>query len=113
MGKAVAVVSVDKDQIVKTIPFDSETGMPQYDSVARRVYVNLRGINQVAQIDPSTDTVVGQYPVEGCVFNHRMAMDSENHGAFLRCGKSKTLTVFATDTHRAIAHLSLPPARIS
>jgi hypothetical protein len=30
-GKAVAVVDVDKDEIVKTLKFDSETGMPQYD----------------------------------------------------------------------------------
>jgi hypothetical protein len=38
--------------------------MPEYDSVARKVYVNLRSVNQVAEIDPSTDTVLGQYPVE-------------------------------------------------
>ena len=109
MGKAVAVIDVDRDEIVKTIPFNSETGMPQYDSVARRVYVNLRSVNRIAEIDPSTDAVVGQYPVEGCVFNHGMAMDSEHHRAFLLCGKSRALTVFATDTHHAIAHLPLPP----
>jgi DNA-binding beta-propeller fold protein YncE len=109
LGKAVAVVDVNKDEIVKTLKFDSETGMPQYDSIARRVYVNLRSTNQVAEIDPSTDSIVGQYPVESCQFNHGMAVDSERHRAFLLCGKSRNMTVFALDTHRAIAHLALPP----
>jgi DNA-binding beta-propeller fold protein YncE len=109
LGKAVAVVDVDKDEIVKTLRFGSETGMPQYDSVARRVYVNLRSTNQLAEIDPATDSILGQYLVEGCQFNHGMAVDSERHRAFLLCGKSRTMTVFALDSHRAIAHLALPP----
>src|SRR5207248_1577162 len=109
LGKAVAVVDVDKDNIVKTLRFDSETGMPQYDSVAHRVYVNLRSTNEVAEIDPSTDTVVGDYSVQGCEFNHGMALDSERHRAFLLCGKSRAMTVFALDQHYAIAHLPLPP----
>ena len=108
IGKAVAIVDVDRDRVVKTLSFASETGMPEYDSVGRRVYVNLRSSNQVAEIDPSTDTVVGQYPVEGCLFNHGMAMDAEHRRAFLLCGRSRTLTVFALDTHRAIAKLPLP-----
>lgn len=107
LGKAVAIVDVDKDEIVKTLTFSSETGMPQYDSVARRVYVNLRSTNEVAEIDPSTDAVVGRYPVEGCQYNHGMAVDSDHHRAFLLCNGTKTLTVFALDTHRAIAHLPM------
>lgn len=106
-GKAVAIVSIDKDEIIKTLKFDSETGMPQYDSLARKVYVNLRSVNQVAEIDPATDTVVGKYPVEGCRGNHGMAIDSEHHRAFLLCSGSGSLTVFALDSHRAIAHLPL------
>jgi len=109
LGKAVAVVNVDKDEIVKTLRFESETGMPQYDSVARRVYVNLRSTNQIAEIDPSTDTFVARYPIDGCQYNHGMAVDSKRHRAFLLCGKSRTMTVFALDSHRAIAHLPLPP----
>ncbi len=38
LGKAVAIVDVDKDEIVKTLEFKSETGMPQFDSVGRKVY---------------------------------------------------------------------------
>ena len=77
-GKAVAIVDVEKDQIVKTLEFKSETGMPQYDSVAKKVYVNLRSTNEVAEIDPASDSVVGQYAVEECQHNHGMAMDSEH-----------------------------------
>lgn len=109
LGKAVAVVNVDKDEIVKTLKFLSETGMPGYDSGARKVYVNLRNTNEVAEIDPAQDTIVGRYPVAGCRFNHGMAIDSDGHRAFLLCNASRTLTVFALDTHRAIAHLPLPP----
>lgn len=73
----------------------------------RRVFVNLRSVNEVAEIDPADDTVVGRYPVEGCQGNHGMAIDSEHHRAFLLCGGNRTLTVFALDSHRAITHLPL------
>ena len=107
-GLAVAVVDTDKDAIVKTLRFNSETGMPQYDSVARKVWVNLRRVNEIAEIDPATDTVVGRYPVGGCQHNHGMALDSEHHRAFLLCGGNRTFTVFALDSHKAIAHFPLP-----
>jgi DNA-binding beta-propeller fold protein YncE len=109
LGKAVSIIDVRKDQIIKTLKFSSETGMPQYDSVARRVYVNLRSTNEVAEIDPSTDSIIGKYPVESCQYNHGMAVDSESHRAFLLCGGSKTMTVFALDSHRVVTSLPLAP----
>src|SRR6476660_3545602 len=39
-GRAVAIVDVREDRIINTLHFASETGMPQYDPIARRVYVN-------------------------------------------------------------------------
>ncbi|OLB40279.1 MAG: hypothetical protein AUH11_02305 [Acidobacteria bacterium 13_2_20CM_57_17] len=44
-GRAEAVVDVQKDEIIHTLHFDSETGMPQYDPIARRVHVNLQDQN--------------------------------------------------------------------
>ena len=108
LGKAVAVVDVEKDEIIKTLKFDSETGMPQYDSVARKVYVNLRNTNEVAEIDPASDSVLGKYPVEGCRYNHGMAVDSDHHRGLLLCGGTRALTVFALDTHKALAHVPIP-----
>src|SRR5436189_125750 len=79
LGKAVSVMDVDKDEIVKVLRFDSETGTPGYDAVAKRIYVTLRSTNEVAEIDPSTDRVIGRYPVDGCSFNHGMDVDSCHH----------------------------------
>src|SRR5206468_9072658 len=106
--KAVAVVDVDKDEIVTTIGFPCETGMLQYDSSARKVYVNLRNTNEIADINPATDTLLGKYPVDGCQFNHGMAVDSEHHRAFILCSGNRTFTVFGLDTHKSIAHLPMP-----
>jgi DNA-binding beta-propeller fold protein YncE len=108
LGNAVTVVDVDRDEVVKVIKFTSETGMPQYDSSARRIYVNLRSTNEIAEIDPATDLLVGRYPVDGCRFNHGMAVDSEHHRAFLLCTGNRTLTVFALDSHKSVAHLPMP-----
>ncbi len=107
-GRAIAIIDIDKDEIVKSLRFQSETGMPQYDAVAKKVYVNLRSSNEIAEIDPATDTVIGKYSVSGCRYNHGMAIDSEHHRAFLLCGGNRTLTVFALDTHQALAHFPLP-----
>ena len=106
-GKAEAVVDVRQDRIVKTLYFDSETGVPQYDPVARKVYVNLQDRNVLAVIDPASDTVVGQYPVSGCVGNHGMALDPERHLAFMSCEGNDVLTVFNLDTHQPVAHLPM------
>ena len=73
-GKAEAIVDVTKDVIINTLYFDSETGMPQYDPVARKVYVNLQDQNIFTVIDPATHEVVGRYSVGHCKENHGMAL---------------------------------------
>jgi DNA-binding beta-propeller fold protein YncE len=104
-GRAVAIVDVREDRIINTLHFASETGMPQYDPVARKVYVNLQDQNLFAVIDPSSDKVVARYPVGECKGNHGMALDPEHHRAFLQCEGNNLMTVFDLDAHKSIAHL--------
>jgi DNA-binding beta-propeller fold protein YncE len=106
-AKAQSIIDVRTDTIVKVLRFDSETGVPQYDPVARKVYVNLQDRNTLAEIDPATDTIVDSYRVAGCRGNHGMAIDAERHRAFLSCEGNDTLTVFDLDAHQAIAHFPM------
>jgi DNA-binding beta-propeller fold protein YncE len=100
---------VRTDKVIKNLTFDSETGMPQYDPVARKIYLNLQDDNIFAIIDPATDEVVGRYPVGRCRGNHGMALDPEHHRAFLSCEGNELLTVFNLDTHQPIAYLKMAP----
>jgi DNA-binding beta-propeller fold protein YncE len=106
-GKAEAVVEVAQDKIIRTLKFDSQTGMPQYDPVAKKVYVNLQSKNIFAVIDPENDKVVARYSVGKCRGNHGMALDPDNHRAFLSCEGNRLMTVFDLDKHQPIAYLPL------
>ena len=65
-ARAEVVIDVQRDEIVKTLRFGSETGMPQYDPIAKKVLVNLQDQNLLAVIDPENDAVLGQYPIANC-----------------------------------------------
>ena len=100
-------MDVRTDNIVKTLHFDSEAGMPQYDPVGQKVYVNLQDKNIFAVIDPASDEVVGRYSVGRCEGNHGMTLDPEHHRAFLSCEGNDLMTVFNLDTHQPIAFLPM------
>ena len=108
-ARAEVVIDVQRDEIVKTLRFGSETGMPQYDPVAKKVLVNLQDEDLLAVIDPASDSVLGEYPVGDCRGNHGMALDAQGRRAFLSCGDNNRMTVFNLETNKPIA--SLPMAR--
>jgi hypothetical protein len=58
--------------------------MPQYDPIARKIYVNLRDQNIFAVVDPQSDRVVGRYSVGKCDGNHGNG-PPDHRRAFLAC----------------------------
>ena len=108
LGKQLSVIDVRTDSIIKTLKFPSETGMVQYDPADKKIYVNLRSTDKIAEIDPASDNLVAQYPVGRCDFNHGLALDPAQRRAFLLCAGNNLFTVFALDSHRPVAYISLP-----
>ena len=104
-AKAEVVIDVQRDKIVNTLHFDSETGMPQFDPVSKLVYLNLQDQNILAAIDPKDDKVVGRFNVSPCQGNHGLALDSQNHRAFLSCEDNSLMAVFDLDSHRVLTTL--------
>jgi hypothetical protein len=104
-GEAELVVDVQQDKVIKTLNFKSETGMPQYDPVAKLVYVNLQDLDGLNAIDPRTDSSVASYDVKPCRGNHGMALDVEHRRAFLACEGNTQMAVFDLEKRRTIAML--------
>ncbi|HXU28739.1 MAG TPA: hypothetical protein VN698_16035, partial [Bacteroidia bacterium] len=44
-GKTLIIIDVTTDEVIKKIAFKSETGMPQYDPIAKKIYLNLQDEN--------------------------------------------------------------------
>jgi hypothetical protein len=96
-GKVEAIVDVTKDEVIKTLYFESETGRPQYDPVAHKLYLNLQDQNIFAVIDPASDELVGRYSVGRCKENPGMTLHPDHHRAFLSHEENNLMTVFDLD----------------
>jgi len=98
-----------KRQVLATLHFDSETGVPLFDPKAQLVYVNLQDRNELAAIDPATDKVVARYPVEAAKAITGWRSMRSIGAAFLACQGNDRLSVFDLDSHKAIASLPMAP----
>jgi len=106
-GKTDTVIDAKTNQRVTTIALGGGAGNSQYDSGADRIFVTVDGREELAEIDPNTDQVVGRYPLMGCKGSHGLLIDSEHRLAFAACEDNSKLVVFDLETKKATATLSV------
>jgi len=102
-GKTDTVIDGKTNQVLKTIALGGGAGNTQYDSVSEHIFVTVHGQNQLAEIDPNKDQVIGRYPLPGCNGSHGLNIDSERHLAFVACEENAKLAVFDLDAKRMTA----------
>ena len=102
-GKTDTVIDAKTNQRLTTIPLAGGAGNTQYDSTSEHVFVTVHGQNQLAEIDPSNDTVVGRYNLPGCTESHGLLIDSEHRLAFVACEESAKLAVFDLEAKKMTA----------
>ena len=102
-GKTDTVIGAKTNQVVTTIALGGGAGNTQYDSVSERIFVTVHGQNELAEIDPTKDQVIGRYPLPGCNGSHGLNIDSEHRLAFVACEENAKLAVFDLDTKKMTA----------
>src|SRR6267142_1498890 len=93
-GKTDTVIDTKTNQRVTTIALGGGAGNTQYDSVSEHIFVTVHGQNELAEIDPNKDQVIGHYPLPGCNGSHGLLIDSEHRLAFVACEESAKVAVF-------------------
>src|SRR5215212_9449552 len=73
-GKTDTVIDAKTNQRVTTIQLAGGAGNTQYDAASGHVFVAVHKVNQIAEIDPQTDKVVGGYPLPGCEESAKLAV---------------------------------------
>ena len=102
-GKSDTVVDAKTNRRVTTIELAGGAGNTQYDSVSGHIFVTVHAVNQIAEINPQTDKVVGSYPLPGCSESHGLLVDAEHRLAFAACEENARLAVFDLTRKKMVA----------
>jgi len=106
-GKTDTVIDAKTNQRLTTIELGGGAGNSQYDATSDRIFVTVDGREELAEIDPGTDQVVGRYPLTGCKGSHGLLIDSEHRLAFAACEENSKLVVFDLQSKKATVALAV------
>ena len=102
-GGTETVIDVRSNKRVATIRLGGEVGNTQYDSVSKRIFVNVQGTRELIEIDPSTDTVVQRTTLVGADGNHGLLIEPARRLAFIACEGNGKLFVMNLNTHKIVS----------
>jgi YVTN family beta-propeller protein len=102
-GKSDTVIDANTNKVIATISLNAPAGNTQYDPVSDRIFVAVSGLNQIVEIDPKADKVVGNYPLPGCSDAHGLLIDSERRSAFAACESNAKLALFDLTSKKQLA----------
>jgi DNA-binding beta-propeller fold protein YncE len=99
-GRQELVIDVTSGTARRPIQLGGEAGNTQYDSVTGRIWVAVQTRNELAAIDPRTDSVVERVPTPGVEHPHGFYVDSDHQVAYVTGETSGTVGVLSLRTKR-------------
>jgi YVTN family beta-propeller protein len=102
-GQTDTVIDAKTNQRVTTIALGGGAGNTQYDSVSEHIFVTVHGQNELAEIDPNKDQVIGHYPLPGCNGSHGLYVDSDHRLVFVACEENAKVVVFDLEAKKMTA----------
>lgn len=106
-GGTETVIDTLSRRRVATISLDGEAGNSQYDAASGHIFVNVQTRNELVEIDPKRDTIVGRHPLAGANGNHGLLIEPQQRLAFVACEGNARLLVVDMKTMRVIASIGV------
>jgi YVTN family beta-propeller protein len=104
---SLAIVDTKSFKVVGEIPGlsgEANEGMV-IDRAGKKLYVNLRGSDEVGVIDLDTRQIIARWPLPDAHEGHAIALDEPHHRLFTATRKPPQFVVFNTDTGKVVASL--------
>ena len=99
-GNADVVIDTTNNSIASTIPLGGGAGNTVYDSATDRVYVAVHDKNDLVTIDPLHARITARTPLPFLEDPHGVALDLENHLAFVAGQTNSKLVVIDLNSMR-------------
>jgi DNA-binding beta-propeller fold protein YncE len=97
-GNADAVIDTSNNTLASTIPLGGGAGNTVYDKAADRIYVAVHEKNELVTIDPLRSRITARTPLTWLDDPHGIALDVENHLAFVAGQSNNKLIVVDLNT---------------
>lgn len=104
---ALGIVDAEKNTIVGKIPLPAHPESFQLEKNGTRIFVNVPGSHKISVADRATRQSLASWSLGWVAANFPMALDDDNHRAFVPCRLPARLLVFDTQSGREIAKLNL------
>jgi DNA-binding beta-propeller fold protein YncE len=101
-GDADAVIEATTSALVKTIPLGGNAGNTVYDPGAGKILVAVSGKNELAMIDPASETITGRYALPGIEGAHGVVLDVSTRLGFVAGEDNHKLAVVDLSTMRVL-----------
>jgi len=102
-GKSETIIDAVTNKPVVTIALNAPAGNTQYDAFTDHIFVAVHKLNAIIEIDPTSDRIVGTYPLAGCEDAHGLLIDGVNRFAFAACEANAKLAMFDLKTKKLVA----------
>jgi DNA-binding beta-propeller fold protein YncE len=99
-GRQELVIDVASARAHQPIPLGGEAGNTQYDSVTGRIWVAVQTTNELAAIDPLTDSVVERVTVSGIEHPHGFYVDASRRLIYVTGEENGRVGVLDLRTNR-------------
>jgi DNA-binding beta-propeller fold protein YncE len=98
-GGVDTVIDTQTNQKLRAIDLGGEAGNTQYDPTSHHMFVAVQTRNQMAEINPKTDTIIARYDVKGGKHPHGFYIFADANRAFISCQDDNKLIVFNLASH--------------
>lgn len=102
-GRQELVIDVPTSTARRPVPLGGEAGNTQYDPRSGHIWVAVQTRDELAEIDPGTDSVVGRLSIPGVKEPHGFSLDSARGLAYVSGEGNATLAVVDLG-RRAVRH---------
>lgn len=107
-GRQELVIDASLLEARPSIPTGGEVGNTQYDSVSGRVWIALQTRNELAAIDPVTDSIVMRVAVPGVERPHGVLIDAPHRLAYVAGEGNARLGIVDLRSSRVVRTYALP-----
>jgi len=101
-GNTDAVIDAQTNKLIKKIELGGGAGNTVFDRTAGRILVAVHEKNDLAAIDPDKLEIIGRYPLPGLKEPHGVALDIDNHLAFVAGAGNHTLALVDLSTMKVL-----------